>query len=230
MRDSDLIDVLGYLLGIFPDIHLLLDELENDASLPCTETVSIIVNEVAQFVDVINSCSLSLHEHNDHPSIGDYIKEILAVTADLVVDLKLSNARLTNKCLVKVKRPVGRPKLELCQDQVNSLVSLGFTWKKIASLLGVSERALRYKKLEFQIFNKYSEIGDNLLDDVVRDIFQNSPNSGERMVTGALLTRGYRVQRERIRTSINRVNPNRNALARRIKRRVYNVAGPNSLW
>jgi hypothetical protein len=97
-----------------------------------------------------------------------------------------------------VKRPVGRPKLELCQDIVNSLVSLGFTWKKIASLLGVSERALRYKKLEFQIFTKYSDIGDNLLDDAVRDIFQNSPSSGERMVTGALLTCGYRVQRERI--------------------------------
>ena len=84
---------------------------------------------------------------------------------------------------------------------------MGFTWKKIASLLGVSERALRYKKHEFQLFMKYTVIGVSHLDYIIRDIFQTLPNSGERMMTGALLARGYKLQRKLIRESMNRVNP-----------------------
>ena len=89
--------------------------------------------------------------------------------------------------------------------------------------MGVSERTLRYKRKDFVTvqyeYNK--EISDNLLDDLVR---------GERMILGAIKVKGFNIQRERVRRSLNRVNPDRNALSRGIRRRVYNVPGPNCLW
>ena len=52
------------------------------------------------------------------------------------------------------------------------------------------------------------------------------------MLRGALLSRGIIVQRERIRSSIRRVDPISQSLRSRcrISRRPYSVPGPNSLW
>ena len=127
---------------------------------------------------------------------------------------------------------VGRPKSEISSDQVNSLLSIGFTWKKIASMLGVSERTLRNKRTEFQNQDiaKYTHVTDDELCIIVRGIMESSPNAGERMVKGALLAQGYRIQRDRIRNAMDTVNPDRNRLARKIRRRVYSVSGPNALW
>ena len=52
------------------------------------------------------------------------------------------------------------------------------------------------------------------------------------MMRGALIGRGLRIQRSRLRESMLRVDPVRTECRRRlrIKRRVYTVPGPNSLW
>ena len=49
------------------------------------------------------------------------------------------------------------------------------------------------------------------------------------MVTGALLSRGCKVKRYRIRQSLNMVNPFRNSMKRIIERRIYSVPGPTYL-
>eukprot|EP00112_Aurelia_sp_Birch-Aquarium-sp1_P021083 Seg5583.1 transcript_id=Seg5583.1/GoldUCD/mRNA.D3Y31 product="hypothetical protein" protein_id=Seg5583.1/GoldUCD/D3Y31 len=78
-----------------------------------------------------------------------------------------------------------------------------------------------------------SQTTDDALDAAVLSILTVSPNSGERMVIGALRSRGIRVQRSRIRGSICRVDPAGRSLRKKraaIKRRRYNVATPNTLW
>ena len=51
------------------------------------------------------------------------------------------------------------------------------------------------------------------------------------MILGALCGRGVRIQRSRLRESIQRVDPTRRGRKQRLRiRRVYWVPGPNSLW
>ena len=78
--------------------------------------------------------------------------------------------------------------------------------------------------------SSYSNIVDDDLDVIVRNIFKDSPNMSERMMTGALRSCGIKVQRVRMRQSMNRVNPSRQSLTRRIERRACNVCAPNALW
>ena len=47
--------------------------------------------------------------------------------------------------------------------------------------------------------SNFSNIVDDDVDIVVTNIFRNSPNMGERMMTGALRSRGIKLQRVRMR-------------------------------
>ena len=58
----------------------------------------------------------------------------------------------------------GRPKYEIPREDLRGLRDLGFTWKKIAEILCVSERTLRTKSLELEITDKYTGIRDNELE------------------------------------------------------------------
>lgn len=64
------------------------------------------------------------------------------------------------------------------------------------------------------------------------EIVSNHPNAGERVVMGHLVSKGHRIARWRIRRCLTQVDPGRadRMKTRRIRRRVYSVPGPNSLW
>jgi hypothetical protein len=109
---------------------------------------------------------------------------------------------------------------------------LHFPWQKIADMLGVSERTIRRRRQELGVMigheNAYSAIPDDELDVFVRRILNLSPESGERMVIGSLRAQGMKVQRDRIRRSIGRVDP----ISREMRRRtVILTMLPNmNLW
>ena len=78
----------------------------------------------------------------------------------------------------------------------------------------------------------FSRISDTELDTLVERIKRSHPNDGERLMLGHLAGHGILVQRARLRASIHRVDPENTALRRSIaiRRRVYHVDGPNSVW
>ena len=47
-----------------------------------------------------------------------------------------------------------RPRYEIHRDEPEGLGDLGFTWKKIAEILCVSEQTLRTKRHELEITDK----------------------------------------------------------------------------
>ena len=128
----------------------------------------------------------------------------------------------------------GRPLLEVSIDEVEYLRALRFTWTKISSLLGISRSTLyRYLEREgIDLTCTYSEISNSDLDCRILAIKQEHPNDGERLITGHLYRLGIILPRSRIRASIHRVDPVNTAIRRSvtIRRRVYCVDGPNSLW
>ena len=67
---------------------------------------------------------------------------------------------------------------------------------------------------------------------MVEAVLKVCPKLGEIMFGGALLSRGVKVQRRRLRESLFRVDRVGREMRRRytIRRRVDNVQAPNSLW
>ena len=109
----------------------------------------------------------------------------------------------------------GRPIYRITEFQIWGLRNVGFTWRKIASFFCVSERTLRRRCQEIgwpTREQEFSQISDDTLDIVVRNVLSLSPNSGERMVLGACRGRGLLFQRNGVRQSIFRVDPVSRAL------------------
>jgi hypothetical protein len=76
-----------------------------------------------------------------------------------------------------------------------------------------------------------SAISDNELDDLVIRLRRHFRRAGVTMLGGMLRRLGYRISRERISQSLVRIDPVQRVFQRiRIRRRVYSVPGPNSLW
>ncbi|CAB3999437.1 uncharacterized protein LOC110247927 [Paramuricea clavata] len=119
-------------------------------------------------------------------------------------------------------------------ERIEGLQELGFSWSKIARMIGISRITLYRRRLALGIGNEveFNQLEDHEVDELVASIIQLSPNSGEVMVRGALRARGVKIQRWRIRESLMRVDPVRRRRRQRlrIERRVYRVPGPNSLW
>lgn len=125
----------------------------------------------------------------------------------------------------------GRPVIEIRRDQLERLRTIGFSWAKIAQLLGVSVRTVYNRRQELDI-QGYSDISDADLDRLVTEILNVSDCVGETLVVGSLRHRGVRVQYSRVRSTLMRVDPVGRALRRRNMhfRKAYHVPAPNSLW
>ena len=70
------------------------------------------------------------------------------------------------------------------------------------------------------------------LDAEVQTMLTQNPNMGEKMLVGALLSRGITVQGEMWLKSLEHVGPVWKVLRRlrTLRRRAYNVSTPNALW
>ena len=126
----------------------------------------------------------------------------------------------------------GRPAYNITKIQIELLRETGLNWKNIAFFLGVSERTLHRRRIEYGIDANFTVITDDNLDAQIWEILRLTPYSGECYVRGSLRGRNITVQRERVRESLRRVDPIGRNMRRRyaICRRVYNVPGPNYLW
>nr|XP_055057106.1 uncharacterized protein LOC129441470 isoform X2 [Misgurnus anguillicaudatus] len=129
----------------------------------------------------------------------------------------------------------GRPKAVIGCEYLTSLLEMNLPVRCIASLLGVSERTVHRRLAEFNLSVRslYSSLTDSELDTLVSSIKFRMPNSGYRIVKGALKSEGHKVQYERVRASLHRVDT-LGVLSRMtelgcVVRRRYSVPGPKSL-
>lgn len=76
-----------------------------------------------------------------------------------------------------------------------------------------------------------STLTDDQLDDLILRLRSHYRRAGISMLDGMLRRLGHRLPRERVRASLMRIDPVQRVFQRiRIRRRVYAVPGPNSLW
>ena len=131
-------------------------------------------------------------------------------------------------CCIKM---AGRPAKEVDLEEVKYLLAFDFKLEDIAAILDISRLTL-YRHMKNAQIEKYSDISDRDLDDTVRRIKVDHPKDGEVLMQAHLLRLGIHVQRCRLRQTIHRVDPVNTTLrrAKTVKRRVYHVEGPNSVW
>ncbi|XP_038164168.1 uncharacterized protein LOC119798675 isoform X2 [Cyprinodon tularosa] len=131
--------------------------------------------------------------------------------------------------------PAGRQRMVISSDYLCSLLELNLPVPCIAKLLGVSRRTVYRRMAEsgLSVRALYTTMSDDDLDQCVRDIKSRQPHSGYRMVKALLQARGLRVQYDRVRASMHRVDTigmaSRMVQLGCIARRTYSVPGPQSL-
>ena len=144
-----------------------------------------------------------------------------------------SSARVAEKLFTGNR---GRPKYVVPQEQVEFLIERHFSVPEISKLLGVSTRTVERRMSQYglSIRGSYDGMNDNELDDIVTGILKNFPNAGYKRMTGLLLARGIRLQQSRIRSAMQRVDPEgcllRSLELNVLHRRKYQVYGPLALW
>jgi transposase InsO family protein len=127
----------------------------------------------------------------------------------------------------------GRRKIPIDEQQLHFLVEANFRLTDIAHIFGCSARTIerRMRDLGLSLRN-FSSVSDNELDRLVGQVVHLYPHYGVKMTLGRLIADGVRVQRQRVRDSLSRVDPlgierrKRNVLIRRS----YCIRSPNELW
>lgn len=128
----------------------------------------------------------------------------------------------------------GRPRLDVRTEQLEYLLSMGFTCPRIATAIGVSLSTIRRRMSQSGLSVKalYSTISDNDLNVLAIKIQEHFPNCGYRMMYAHLLQEGHRVPHSRVRETLRHIDPEGVAVrwASTVKRRTYSVPSPLSLW
>jgi hypothetical protein len=148
----------------------------------------------------------------------------------------------------------GRPRIEIDPYILQYAMELRPN-TAIATLFGCSARTVRRRALDHRLVNpsppvstlinqqdgtqtiRYTPftptmtiLSDQELDRIMGGILETFPSFGRQMIMGQFRLYGLRVSRQRLRDSYIRVvGPPPEFGGRRIKRRVYRVAGPNAL-
>lgn len=128
----------------------------------------------------------------------------------------------------------GRPQLIISDRQLLLLYNEGFSAREIAEIFRCSKSVvykLCYERgLKFR--NRYSNMNREELTVAIKDLHEQHPNSGIEMMSGYLKSMGLSVQRSKIRETLRLVDPVGCEARKRksIRRRIYNVPCPNSLW
>uniref|UniRef100_A0A3P9IMN3 Integrase catalytic domain-containing protein n=1 Tax=Oryzias latipes TaxID=8090 RepID=A0A3P9IMN3_ORYLA len=110
----------------------------------------------------------------------------------------------------------------ISKEDIERLIFLWTTLSETASILEISRPTLYKLMREYGIkHQKFSDISDQELDEVICAIKSNHPHVGEVMLNGHLRARNIIVQRHRLRDS------SRTGV---VQRRTYSVPFPNYIW
>lgn len=199
------------------------------------------------------------HENIWEPEEYDTVhRNVMRIHHDLQIQLQTATERSHHGYplaihSVRSGRP-GRPKYKISEAFLRfAYQSLSIT--SIAEFLGVHRNTVRLALLEYGLAQplespfvdaqladgerilsytrRLSTLSDEDLDEELKQVRQldGFSNAGITMLRGILRSRGHRVQRERIRLSLMRIDPeNRTFRSTPVRRRTYDVSGPNAVW
>ena len=128
----------------------------------------------------------------------------------------------------------GRPAFEFNQEWLANAISptRRLSLQKLAQTLGVHRNTLRRHLQINGLAKRFSDITDTDIDILVRHYKLGRPNAGLRFVLASFKSHGLNIQRERIRMSLQRIDPLGRIIRHQaaIRRRVYEAPRSNYVW
>ncbi len=218
------------------------------------DRVDYLLRNISEYEETIRVMYGRVCEHHEHtsplPQCFEQLMQIVHNTVDSLHPLYRENGpglannngsnyghREPFRSELVSSGQAGRPRFNITEEQIVVLRErLGFRWTDIASLLHVSTRTLNRRRRENGLpvgqAQSFSQITNDELDNLIKDILTVTPQSGLGLIRGALRSRGLLVQRHRVISALQRLDPVTSALrmSRMIIRRKYNVPCPNALW
>jgi len=128
----------------------------------------------------------------------------------------------------------GRPRKVLDEDFLREAMapSRRLHQTHIAKGANVHRNTVRNYLKEYSIAHGFSDILDDDLDKIVEDFRDRNPHLGLRFLMSHVSRHNLRIQKQRLRDSVHRVDPVSNTIRSRqtTRRRRYKVSRPNALW
>ena len=132
------------------------------------------------------------------------------IFSELLTIIKLCHLELLERptvisglnCEVRQMGQPGRPSFNISAEMLEDLRGYGFSWTKIARMLGVSRWTIHRRVRDMGLTNlvEFTLISDDELDALVSSyINRHGDNSGQVYIIGYLRSLGIRVQRHRVR-------------------------------
>ena len=149
--------------------------------------------------------------HQSLRSLQFYLHNLLVHFSTTLEELNLTDGGSQDASNTTATWPVdrdgrrGRPRILISREHLETLEEFGFSFAACASILGVTTQTLRNRRRDFGMevgSERYSVISDDELDHEIAEILRVSPEIGERCMIGALRSRGFRLQRWRVRNAI----------------------------
>ncbi|XP_034780548.2 uncharacterized protein LOC117417176 isoform X1 [Acipenser ruthenus] len=237
---ASIIDIEEFLLSLKSCLRRLEQaELRRDIIL-----MEVLFLKLESHLEIIAAILISFfYADIQHPSLISIFEQIHTDLKCAVESLRINiDSMQVNTCdstyrtLAARQGHVGIPRFSIRSNQIDFLRKMGFSWKAIAKCLGVSVSTVYRRRKEMGMdtshHNRFSDMSNHILDDEIQHVLSLTPNAGESYVRGSLVQRGVRVQRWRVRERLSILDPVGRAVRKRraIRRRVYNVPGPNHLW
>jgi len=234
----------------FRELQVILVECESfdSTSLRFMSTdVIFVLNRIRNSVRALNYLTeecLNLQMHINLPAQFQSLREVGSKFLELqnYFTEKLRSPRLEccelgqSDILLETTdehiRP-GRPRVFVNIQQVEFLFQAGFSLSSIAKIAQVHKVTIMRRLNDHGIIlERYSDISDEDLVDLVGEIHSQHPHSGLRMITGHLRSRNIFVQRYRVEMALRYIDPASSVIRWGLmaRRRKYCVEGPNALW
>ena len=147
--------------------------------------------------------------------------------------LRIECIKYGGESVRKENSSCGAPNYVIPKDILENLLSENFTIATISSMFQVSEITIYRRMHKYGLSKRdFTDISEVDLDEEMKKVTMEFPNCGENMLRHILFERNVVIPRQVLRDSIHRVNSEgvEQRKKGRLRRRVYNVQGPNHLW
>ena len=166
------------------------------------------------YLDRISLIEMALEEEGSNEESIQIIRGIATTIESLLMSMHVQQLHQCHSTTANGQTSSsihrrGRPTLPIDSRCLIALCEFGVTIKRMAQILCVSESTIqrRLQEMGVSIRMQYSPISDSELDELVETASMQHPTWGYRIMQGHLSSLGYRIQQNRVRESMLRVDP-----------------------
>lgn len=231
-QPSNLDDFFGRALSLVHEVQRLTNHTDEWQEGDVEYCIARLENLLSNFVNLYGVLQDEQYYDTIH-AIQHYVSTLRSISS--TISQEENDEIVSYRAPFVERHSVGRPPLDISEEQLEFLVREDFTLRRMAGCMGTSVSTIRRRLGEFalQVRETFSNINDANLDNLIRGVRSRFPRVGYRQMRAILRSEyGLRVQRERVRLSLRRVDPAGASIrwSEVHVRRKYNVYGANALW